>query len=67
MPVIRYRSVEEMPGPWRDARDPENLRLTARMLAFYRSLVAGPRRAAGVRLFRTIEEANADRNDPYRR
>ena len=67
MPVTRYRSIEEMPRQWRDVHDPENLRLTARMLAFHRSLVGGPRRPAGVRRFRTLEEANADRCDPYRR
>lgn len=38
MPVIRYRSVEDMPRPWRSPDDPENLRLVAQMLTFYRSL-----------------------------
>ncbi|HEX5044769.1 MAG TPA: hypothetical protein VFV75_17855 [Candidatus Polarisedimenticolaceae bacterium] len=36
MPVFRYRSIEEMPRRWRDPVDPENLRLVAQMLAFYR-------------------------------
>ncbi len=67
MPVTRYRSVEEMPRPWRDAHNPENLRLVARMLAFYRSLSRGIPRLAGVQRFRSQQEADASRNDPYRR
>jgi len=67
MPVTRYRSVEEMPRPWRDPRDPGNLRLLARMVALYRTLSGGVRGPAGVQRFRSIEEANAGRSDPYRR
>ena len=67
MPVTRYRSVEEMSRPWRDANSPENLRLVARMLAFYRSFARGTHRQAGVQRFRSLEEANASRSDPYRR
>jgi len=67
VPVTRYRSVEEMPRAWRDAHDPGNLRLVAHMLAFHRSLVREAPRRPGVRRFRTLEEANASRNDPYRR
>ncbi len=67
MPVTRYRSVEQMPRPWRDPRDPGNLRLVARMLALYRSMARGTPRRSGVRRFRTLEEANSSRNDPYRR
>ena len=67
MSVTRYRSVSEMPRRWRETDDPENLRLVAQMLVLYRSLVrSGPRRA-GVQRFRTLQEANAGRNDPYRR
>lgn len=66
MPVHRYRSVEEMPPPWRSADDPENLRVVAEMLALYRRLDRSERRS-GVRRFRTLEEANADRGDPYRK
>jgi hypothetical protein len=66
MGVTRYRSIEEMPRPWRRPDDPENLRLAARMLAFYRSLTRGVPRRPGVRRFRSLEEANADRGDPYR-
>jgi len=67
LPVTRYRSVEEMPRSWRDPLDPGNLGLVARMMALYRSLAgtaSGPR---GVQRFRSLEEANASRGDPYRR
>ncbi len=67
MPVTRYRSVEEMPRPWREASDPQNLRLVARMLAFYRSLTGRTPRQAGIQRFRSLEEANASQSDPYRR
>jgi hypothetical protein len=67
MPVTRYRSVEEMSRPWRDADSPENLRLVARMLALYRSFARGTPRKAGVQRFGSLQEANAGRNDPYRR
>ena len=66
MSVTRYRSVEEMPRPWKDTHDPGNLRLVAQMLAFYRSLAQGVPRRAGVQRFRTPQEANASRADPYR-
>ena len=67
MPVTRYRSVEEMSRPWRDSHSPENLRLVARMLGFYRSLTRGAPRQAGVQRFGSLQEANASRKDPYRR
>ena len=67
MPVTRYRSVEEMPRPWRDAHSPENFRLVARMLAVYRSFTRGAPRQAGVRRFVSLQEADASRSDPYRR
>ena len=67
MPVTRYRSVEEMPRPWRDAHSPENLRLVARMLAVYRCFARDTPRQTGVQRFRSLQEANAGRNDPYRR
>ena len=66
MPVTRYRSIEEMPRPWRDPDDPGNLRVVAQMLTFYRSLVQTVPRRAGVLRFRTLLEANASGNDPYR-
>ncbi len=67
MAVIKYRSVDDMPRPWRDVDDPENLRAVAEMLRFYRMLMPTASRPVGVRKFRTLEEANADRSDPYRR
>ncbi len=67
MSVTRYRSVEEMPRPWRAPNDPANLRRVAQMLAIFRSMVRGEPRRMGVQRFRTLEEANASRNDPYRR
>ena len=67
MPVTRYRSIEEMPRPWRDTDDPGNLRVVAQMMAFYRSLVRNAPRRPGVQRFRTLQEANAGRDDPYRR
>lgn len=67
MPVTRYRSVEEMTRPWRDAHSPENLRLVARMLGVYRSFAGRPPRQTGVQRFRSLQEANAGRSDPYRR
>ena len=66
MSVTRYRSIEDMPRPWRDLQDPGNLRLVARMLSLYRSLVGNARGSAGVQRFRTLQEANAHRHDPYR-
>jgi hypothetical protein len=65
MPIQKFRSIEEMPRPMRAADDPENLRETARMMSLYGRLAGKAR--PGVRRFRTIEEANADRDDPYRR
>jgi hypothetical protein len=67
MSVERYRSIEEMPRVWRAADDPENLRLVAQMLGFYRSLVRSESRPIGVQHFRTIEEADAALDDPFRR
>lgn len=57
MPVRRYRSVEEMPPPWRPPDDPGNLRAVAAMLALYRLLA--PPFPRGVRRFRSVEEADA--------
>lgn len=67
MTVQRYRSVEEMPPPWRHPDDPQNLRAVARMLALYRIMNPNAPAPRGVRRFRTIQEANAERGDPYRR
>ena len=67
MSVTRYRSVSEMPRPWRETDDPENLRLVSQMLVLYRSLVQSESRHRGVQRFRTPQEASSGRNDPYRR
>ena len=66
MPVTRYRSIEEMSRPWRDAHSPENLRLVARMLAIYRCFAKGTPRQPGVRRFTSLQEAKAGGSDPYR-
>lgn len=67
MSVERFRSIEDMPKPWRDPDDPENLRVVGQMMALYHRLhkpeaVRDPR----VRRFKTLQELNADRDDPYR-
>jgi len=62
--VERYRSIEEMPRVWRSPDDPENLRLVARMLGVYRSLVWSKRKSARVERFQTHEAANIAREDP---
>ena len=55
------------PPPWRDADDPGTLRATAWMMSWYRRLDPGGPRVAGVRRFRSVEEANQERSDPYGR
>ena len=67
MSVRRYRSVAEMPPPWREPDDPANLRVVAAMIALHRQLTGGGNVRRGVRRFRTIQEANAELDDPYRR
>jgi len=64
VPIHRYRSIEEMPPPWRDADDPENLRLVARLLAFHRRFDPSPT-PPGVRRFRTLQELDRDSGNPY--
>lgn len=66
MSVTRYRSIDEMPPPWRHKDDPQNLRVVAQMMVFYRSLIRTESRTVGVQRFRSFEDANASRNDPYR-
>ncbi|MCU0292394.1 MAG: hypothetical protein MUF10_10480 [Thermoanaerobaculaceae bacterium] len=58
MGVQRFRSVEEMPPPWRPADDPGNLRAVAAMMALYRLLA--PASPPGVRRFSSVEEADAE-------
>jgi len=67
MPVLRYRSVDEMAPPWRDAHDPGNLRAVSAMLRFYRRHAATKELPRGVYRYRTIEALNEERGDPYRR
>lgn len=66
MPVFRYRSVEAMPPPWRDAADPDGLRMVGAMLRLYRRTSATPSRPRGVRRFARVEDLNQERGDPYR-
>lgn len=65
MPVYRYRSVDDMPPPWREANDPGNLRAVAEMLRFYRRFSASSAATPGVRRLRSMEELNEERGDPY--
>ena len=62
MPVTRYRRIEDMPRPWRSPDDPENLKVVAQMLGFYRSLARKEPRRPGVTKFRTAEDVNASRD-----
>lgn len=66
MAVQKFRSIEDVPPAWRSADAPTNLRNVAMMLRMYSNLTSGARRVCGVRRFRTIQEANEDRGDPYR-
>jgi hypothetical protein len=67
VPVFRYRSIEEMPRPWRDADDPANLRLVALLMALHRRLTGDSPRERGVQRFRSLADANAGGEDPFRR
>lgn len=64
LPVTRYRRIEDMPRPWRSTDDPDNLKVVAQMLTFYRSLARKAPRCPGVQKFRAAEdaEASADRD-----
>ena len=58
----------ELPGHYVGACEPSFVGLpNGQMLAIFRSLVRDEPRRMGVQRFRTLEEANASRNDPYRR
>ena len=48
-----------MPRPWRSPDDPDNLKVVAQMLTFYRSLARKAPRRPGVQKFRTAEDAEA--------
>jgi hypothetical protein len=66
MPVYRYHSFEEAErAMWRKPGDPRNGRITAWIWAFSAALL-GPAQhmdfgQRGLKKFRSIEEANADR------
>ncbi|HVT44327.1 MAG TPA: hypothetical protein VMT00_08045 [Thermoanaerobaculia bacterium] len=64
MKVEKYRSVEEMPPPWRDPDDPGNLRRIAAMMSVWFRM--NPRPEPGVRRFHSVTDANRERRDPYR-
>ena len=67
MSVQRFRSIEEMPKPWRAPDDPENLRVVAQMMNLYHRLHKPEAvRSPPVRRFKTLQELNSDRDDPYR-
>lgn len=61
MSVQRYRSVADMPPPERPTED--SLALRIRTLWNRAFLLSPPDFARGVTRFRTIEAANAARND----
>ena len=68
MPVYRYRSIGEMPPPWKKADSPDNLREVAMMMAFYRRLhPREPTSRGSVQRFKSVAEAKNARRDPYRR
>jgi len=60
LPIERYRSIEDMPRPWRRADDPGNLRTVAQALKLYRALKRGRRGKPGVTCYRSFEESKAD-------
>lgn len=64
MGVEKYRSIEEMPPPWTDPDDPQNLARVAAMMSLWFSL--NPRPEPGVRRFRSISDVNRESRDPYR-
>ena len=63
MTVRRYRSIEDMPRPWRAPDDPENLHEAALMLGLHRAFNHAVKWKTGVHRYRSIEEAEADRDD----
>lgn len=71
MTIQRHRSVADMPLPWREPDDPQNLRVVAQMMELYQKL-RGPRPAPEprVRKFRNVQEMEAaqidERADPRR-
>ena len=66
VPVQKYRAIDDMPRPWRAPDDPENLRAVARLLGLHRALTGIARTLPGVKRYRSIEEAEIDREDRVR-
>lgn len=64
MAIEKYRSIDEMPVPWRDPDHPGNLRRIAAMMSVWFRM--NPRPRSGVRRFRSVADANRERRDPYR-
>lgn len=64
MTIQRYRSVADMPPPWREPDDPQNLQVVAQMMELYQRL-RGPRPAPRprVRKFRSVQEMETARTD----
>ena len=61
MPIRKYRSVADMPAPSRlPPLDPDNLREACELMELAARLHP-TRREPGVRKFRSVEEADADR------
>ena len=61
VPVHRYRSIEDMPRPWRRTDDPGNLRAVAQAMRLHRTLVgARDQRRPGVTRYRSFDELKAD-------
>jgi hypothetical protein len=67
MPVEKYRSIDEMPPPWRHENDPGNLRAVARAMGLYRAMRPIRQSCPRLRRYRNVAEMNLDRDDPYRR
>jgi hypothetical protein len=66
--VYRFRSIDEMPPPWREPDDPGNLRAVAQMMALNRRLREPThRRTPGVTRYASVQEMKASRQDPYHR
>jgi len=63
MPVTKFRTLDEASRAlWLKPGTPELARAVAWVWAFSASLAGNPVYPRGVRKFRTIEDANADRN-----
>ena len=61
MPVTRYRDVADMPGPDRAATALDGLAAACAASALSEAFGMARRSPRGVRRFRSVEEADADR------